>query len=470
MIKQVLVLLVCGLAVANAMVREGWLDVRVDHFTPRNQETFPMRYYANDEHAYARGPIFIIVGSAGPVDVRYLSHGLFYDIAYLEGAYLFANEMRYFGHSLPVEDASTNNLDFLTIDQAMADLVDFVNYVKFDVVRNPQAKVILLGYGIGGVVASHFRQQFPHLSTGAWISSGPVHADFEFNGYMESLGNTIREFGGSECYGTIFSGFGVAQNLITLDRSELLTEMFHLCDTLDVDDRFDAIAFLLGLQQNIEFEMLHRSQTSATTQMCDVIEDDDFPNSLLALNNWFLAEHEYDTCVDLSFESYMAPLLETDFDHDALQSGLRQRLYLQCTSTGFFPTTDSRYQPFGDQIDSDFYVEVCRRAFGDWIDEDFIREQVDRTNRRFGGNTPITDRVHYTNGDIDPQHVAGILRDLDDDDMAVATLIANAFQAQDLESIDYEYDSPEMIEAKERTRTLIDIWIFEDAAPIHHEA
>lgn len=103
MITRSVLLLAGLLAVANGMVREHWLETLVDHFTPRNRDTFSMRYYSNDEHAYPKGPIFIVVGSNGPIETRYLSEGLFYDVAYLEGAYLFANEHRYFGHSLPVE-------------------------------------------------------------------------------------------------------------------------------------------------------------------------------------------------------------------------------------------------------------------------------------------------------------------------------------------------------------------------------
>ncbi|XP_001659435.2 putative serine protease K12H4.7 [Aedes aegypti] len=466
MITRSVILLAVLLAVANGMVREAWFETKVDHFNPRNVDTFSMRYYSNDEHSYPKGPIFVIVGSNGPIETRYLSEGLFYDVAYLEGAFLFANEHRYFGHSLPVDDASTNNLDFLTIDQALADLAAFVHHIKHEVVRNPEAKVILMGYGYGGSLATWFHQQFPHLTNGVWVSSGTVEADFDLTGYMESLGETIGEFGGRGCYGTIFSGFRVAQNLIAMDRADVLNEQFNLCEALDTDDVMDSTAFLLGLQRAIEDEMMHLRNTQSTTDMCGIIdnEEDTIENSLLALGNWFAEEHQFETCVDLSFEAFMAPYMDTDFDDSDLQAGHRQRLYLQCTGTGFFATSDSFYQPFGDQIDSDFYVEVCRHAFGDWINEDLIRAQVFRTNVRFGGKQPEIDNAHFTHGDIDPMMVTGIVEDLNEE--AEATVIPNTFHAPDLESIDYVYDSPELIAAKEHTRNLIDLWIFEDFDPI----
>ncbi|XP_055545774.1 putative serine protease K12H4.7 [Wyeomyia smithii] len=464
MISRAAILLVGFLAATNGQVREGWFDSRVDHFNPRNQETFPMRYYANDEHSYRWGPIFVVVGTDAAVDTRYITQGLFYDIAYLEGAYLFTNEHRYFGQSLPVADASSENMDFLTIDQTLADLAAWIHYLRDTVVDNPRAKIILMGYGHGGALAAYFRQQYPHLCNGAWISSGPVEADLAVPGFMESLGDTIWAAGSSECYNTIFSGFLVAQNLIALGRSDELTELFHLCEPLNTDDRWDTTAFLLGLQTDIQQEMLHLRNLASTRAMCEQIENDTITNSLHALNTWFAREHQFEQCINLNFETYMAPLLQTDFDSTDLQNGLRQRLFLQCTATGFFPTTRSFYQPFGNQIDTEFYVEVCSRAFGDWITEDLIQAQINRMNILYGGKTPKLRNVHYTHGTIDPQMAAGILADLNDD--APATIIPDTFFAPDLESIDADLDSPELRAAKERTRDLIDIWIFEEFEPI----
>uniref|UniRef100_A0A182JHD7 Uncharacterized protein n=1 Tax=Anopheles atroparvus TaxID=41427 RepID=A0A182JHD7_ANOAO len=448
---------------SQRMVREGWFETRVDHFNPRNQDTFAMRYYANDEFAYGRGPIFIVVGGANSVQTRWITEGLFYDTAYLEGAYLFANELRYFGYSLPVEDASSENMDFLNADQALADLAEWITYLKQNVVRNPSAKVILLGKAYGGALATWFRQKYPHLANGVWISSGAIEADFAFSGYNEALGESIRQYGSDACYSTIWSGFRVAQNMATLGLTELLSTEFHLCEPLDNDNEMDVRAFLLGLRDNIEFEMLHRRNTNAIREMCQELEDER-DSSLHALIDWFAREHQYEQCVDMNFDSYMAKYLETDFNAQALQAGHRQRLYLQCTEEGFFPTTESEEQPFGNLIDRSFFATVCQRAFGEWLTEDVIERQLRSTNTRFGGLNPAIERGHFTNGGVDPYRVGSLLEDLNE--KTPATLIPGTFESPDLDSIDYEYDSEELIAAKERTRTLIDFWIFEDFEPI----
>ncbi|XP_058448624.1 thymus-specific serine protease-like [Malaya genurostris] len=465
---KVLFLLAGLLAVSSGMVREGWFETRVDHFNPRNQYTFLMRYYANDEHAYRNGPIFVIVGGDTAIDLRYLTEGLFYDVAYLEGAYLFANEHRYFGHSLPVSDATTENMDFLTVDQVLADLAEWISYLKTTVVGNPRAKVVLLGYGHGGTVANYFHQSYPNLSNGVWVSSGPAEASLTFPSFFEVLGENIGTHGSRDCYNTIFSGFLVAQNLIALGQGDVLTELFHLCEPLDTANPLETTAFLLGLQIDIQREILHLRNTASTTNMCEQIEGSNTDNSLHALNVWFAREHQFEECVKLSFNDFLAPFLDTDFNTDQLQNGNRQRLYIQCTTGGIFPTSDSRYQPFGSQITIDFYVEVCREVFGDWINVGVIESNIRSTNVRFGGRRPRIENAHFTHGGLDPLIGSGILEDISDS--AVATIIPDTFFAPDLGSIDEELDSPKLIAAKELTRTLIDTWIFKDFEPIHGEA
>ncbi|ETN58815.1 lysosomal pro-X carboxypeptidase [Anopheles darlingi] len=449
------------------LLREAWFETRVDHFNPRNQDTFDMRYYINDEFAYARGPMLIVVGGTQAIQTRYLTEGLFHDIAYLEGAYLFANELRYFGYSHPVEDASTENMDFLNADQAMADLAEWITYLKQTFVRNPNAKVILMGTGYGGALATWFRQKYPHLADGVWVSSGAIEANFAFSGYNEALGESIREYGSDACYSTIWTGFRVAQNMVSLGFSDLLSEEFHLCDPLDTDSELDATAFLLGLRDDIEFEMLHRRNTNSIKEMCAELEEER-DSSLNALIDWFAREHQYEQCVHLNFDRYMERFVETNFNTANLQAGHRQRLYLQCTEEGFFPTTaHSEDQPFGNQIGTSFFVAVCQRAFGEWLTEDVILRQIRSTNARFGGLQPAIERAHFTNGGVDPYRAGSLLQDLNP--KAPATLIPHTFVSPDLESIDYEYDTEELIAAKERTRNLIDTWIFEDFEPIIHE-
>ncbi|XP_052863178.1 thymus-specific serine protease-like [Anopheles cruzii] len=472
--KTVLVAVVVALATlqctgVEGMLREAWFETRVDHFNARNQDTFGMRYYINDEHAYARGPILIVVGGTQAIQTRHITEGLFYDIAYLEGAYLFANELRYFGQSLPVDDASVENMDFLNSDQALVDLAEWIAYLKQNFVSNPNAKVILMGSGSGGTLATRFRQKYPHLANGVWVSSGPIEADFAFVGYNELLGESIRQYGSDACYNTIWTGFRVAQNMITLGFSDLLSTGFHLCDPLDTDAELDVTAFLLGLRDDVEFEMLHLRNTNSIREMCEELVQER-NTSLDALFDWFAREHQFEQCVHLNFESYMERFVETDFNTANLQAGHRQRLYLQCTEDGFFPTTDqSEEQPFGNQIGTSFFVAMCQHAFGEWITEDIIVRQIRSTNARFGGRQPAIERAHFTNGGVDPYRVVSPLEDLNAN--TPATLIPHVFDSADLESIDYEHDSAELIAAKERTRTLIDIWIYADFEPItKHEA
>ena len=88
---------------ANSRSISHLFRTRVDHFNPQNRDTFEIEYYSNDEFYRPGGPIFIFVGGNWPVNPYYIERGHFRDIAYYEGAWMFTNEHRYYGNSVPVE-------------------------------------------------------------------------------------------------------------------------------------------------------------------------------------------------------------------------------------------------------------------------------------------------------------------------------------------------------------------------------
>lgn len=74
----------------------------------------------------------------------------------------------------------TENLIYLGIEQGMADLAAFIQYIKTAKTELKDAKVILIGGSYTGALVSFFRVQYPQLTVGAWSSSGVIdmRADF----------------------------------------------------------------------------------------------------------------------------------------------------------------------------------------------------------------------------------------------------------------------------------------------------
>lgn len=144
---------------------------------------------------------------------------------------------------------TTENLRYLTIDQALADLAFFIPYVKSkyipsDVTYSP---VILAGYHYSGGLVTWFRQKYPHLVTGAWASGATLVARVDNYAYNELVGDVYRKIGGSDCYHNIENGFEAMDHMIANNKSAELSKMLGICK--DMGNGLDAQTFLSSFSQ-----------------------------------------------------------------------------------------------------------------------------------------------------------------------------------------------------------------------------
>ena len=63
-------------------------------------------------------------------------------------------------------------MEYLTVEQTIADVAALINAVKNDLDNAKDSKVILWGSGYGGTIATWTRQKYPHMVNGVWSSSG----------------------------------------------------------------------------------------------------------------------------------------------------------------------------------------------------------------------------------------------------------------------------------------------------------
>ncbi len=76
---------------------------------------------------------------------------------------------------------STANLKYLSSEQALADLANFISYQKtaLNLIGN---KWIVFGGSYSGSLAAWFRLKYPYLAHGAVASSAPMLAKKNFKG------------------------------------------------------------------------------------------------------------------------------------------------------------------------------------------------------------------------------------------------------------------------------------------------
>ncbi len=118
---------------------ERTIAVPVDHFhndslyEPHSDETFNLRYWFDATYYKKGGPVIVLQSGEtdGSERLVYLQKGLLHDMAITTHGIGVVLEHRYYGASWPVPDLSTENLRFLTTDQALADEAYFAKNVVF---------------------------------------------------------------------------------------------------------------------------------------------------------------------------------------------------------------------------------------------------------------------------------------------------------------------------------------------------
>ena len=156
----------------------------VDHFevtTLKDSERrkFAQRYYSNFDYYKPGGPAFLYVGGEAELRSSSIGRGEIVTLAQRHNGALFGLEHRYYGQSHPFETLASENMVYLTVEQALEDAATFIAAMT-----HQHALGDGLWFTVGGsypaVLSSFMRTKYPHLVAGALASSGPVRADAEF--------------------------------------------------------------------------------------------------------------------------------------------------------------------------------------------------------------------------------------------------------------------------------------------------
>lgn len=131
-------------------------------------------------------------------------------------------------------DLSTENMRFLTVDQALADIAHFITHIKTSLPGASESKVIVVGREFGGSLALWFRQSYPHLADGAYVAGAPVLGKlnhFEFN---ELIGENMLTSIGQQCYDEVRQAFSeldvIAEKAIQSGDYEHLNTVLTTCN------------------------------------------------------------------------------------------------------------------------------------------------------------------------------------------------------------------------------------------------
>jgi thymus-specific serine protease len=402
-------------ASASSVLR--YFNVPVGHYNPLIRRFFDLRYFANDEHYTAGGPIYIYIGGTSEVYEELLESGTMYEIAKETGGYLFALEHRYFGTSRPNPDTSTGNLAFLTIHQVVADIGEFISFIRQHYDGAENSKVILWGRGYGGSLAVWTRHKFKHLVDGVWASSSPLNAILESLDVLRNTANTIEQIGGSQCRLVLDQAFRAMDDAVRLRDTSYLEKRFKLCSPIDIDNEDDVSRFFFGVSTDIAYKFLLVANVPQIEAKCAMMTGNS-ENPIDAFARWFVDDFNRNRdCLNYNNEAILQTYKNVSWDSESTSTGRRQGFWLQCTQLGQFASSgDGEGHPFGSRFNFEFFRRWCAQVFDEalFLQSGFMEEGIARNNVFYGGLDPKVRNVFLTHGDIDPRRSLGPSEDLNE--------------------------------------------------------
>lgn len=377
-------------------------DALIDHFTYSRNSTFPLRYAMADQYWNRKGgPIFIYTTNEGSIEDHISSTGLMWEWARDFKALLVFPEHRYYGRSLPFGKDSFKAAEmtaYLTTEQALADYVDLVMWLKKNIKGAGNSRVAAFGGHHAAMLATWFRIKYPHTVSAALASSAPFKMfsqTTKCDTYYKAV-TAIYKQTSKLCPNQVKRLWPILDGLGSTDEGRhKLGQKFHLCRRLS-SSHFPAFRNWIR-DSLIGVALVNYPYRSGQVP----------PHPVKVLcNRLRKSERNNSRLIDMAVEAigffrnatgkaacYAVPATA---DNSAW-------LFQQCTEFALPLCGDGIVDMFyPTEWDNDKFDHKCRLLFG-------VKPKVDRLVRAMGGaNLCGTSKVFFTNGDLDPWSAYGI--------------------------------------------------------------
>lgn len=431
-------------------VETRWIEQPLDHFDPKENRTWKMRYFENLEFWKPNGTIYLFIGGEGEASPIFLTTGILYELAKETKGAMFGSEHRYYGKSMPLNNSVTENLKYLSSRQALADLATLLETIRsFPKFKAEETKVVVIGGSYPGNLAAWMKLLYPSMVDAAIASSAPVLAKKDFFEYLEVVSDDYEQHGSEGCHDKIKEIFNRYETLFKTDEGiKKLMEEEKVCQDNDMTKSENqqlffqdkASEFMVRAQYgNPNYIVKHCAKLMNTSQIVSR-QDNDVDDDL---NFW----REESECFDYDFYNMIDEMKEIDW--------IISWIYQTCTEFGYYQSTTSDTQPFKN-VPPELYYKMCTGMFGPEFDEERIDEGIEATNKLYGGLNPYVSHVVFVNGNMDPWSRLGILEDISYE--APAKVIDRASHCRDLFS-NRKGDPEELVEGRQYVKYLIKKWI-----------
>lgn len=438
-------------------VQTSYLVMPVDHYNHLNSDTFRLRFMYNEEFFGGDGsPIFVTIAGDWHISPNWLTRGNMYEMARQNKGYQVYVEHRYYGESQVFEKLTIENLRFLNVNQALADLAYFIGELK----RQPRfaySKVILYGPAYAGKLALWFKKRYPHLAVGSVVSSAAILAKVDIGEQLEVVHEAFLLEGGEQCIAHIREGIEeTVAALKTENGKRIIEEVYSLCDPLD--NAMDLGRFS-GIIAWTFINFVLNSRPGQIKDICKNFDGNNYGATPMQQIAGFVAAAtgtETDiTCFSSSFEVFINLYMNMDskMSHRAI-------LFQTCTEFGYFQTAPKSGTVFDDLtwLNIDFYNEICLRSFDKRFNPEFVHAAVDRVNLAFGGLSPEVNNVINIHGYYDPWRPLGVYKE-DISETSPTFTVDRASHCFDMIDWEPSDDTADMIAVQQETRRIVASWL-----------
>jgi hypothetical protein len=171
--------------VASSASMAHTLDMPLDHFGDTSK-TYKNYFYTDDTYwDKDSGPIFVQMGGEGGVGGAHASK------QHMQHKALAVSvEHRFYGKSIPNNDRTVSNLQFLSVEQNLADTAAIVEAIQKNLTK--KRAVISFGGSYSGATSAWFRMTYPNVTDASISSSGVVNAILDFTQFDDQIQKAIE--------------------------------------------------------------------------------------------------------------------------------------------------------------------------------------------------------------------------------------------------------------------------------------
>lgn len=420
---------------------------RVDHFNSRSTSTFEQRYYVNLNYTVknqSTNTILVYIGGEATLESRSVEGGSVIELANRTKAVILGLEHRFFGQSQPFNTLTSDNLKFLTIEQALADLAYFIDEMQA-VYCSPSSlcSVAVVGGSYPGSLSSWFRLLYPHMAIASWASSAPILIKANYSEYDDHMATQIAKVS-QKCLQSTQQIYNEINEIVGHNASQTqeLKGMIGIKPTDNVTD----LSFLYMIADIFADTVQYSRSYPLLLSYCDEITQAATYNQRLSvlMNTLNIIINKSGDPIT-NYDPYFAK----DISAHGEATNTRSWTWMTCNQVGWFQTSSGRLR--SPRVNIDYFRTLCQDLF-------HSDSPADSTiNMRFGGKDPRSTNVFFLNGDVDPWSRLSIQYPEASLDRNVA-VIKNGQHCSDLHS-KTESDSESLLESREFVISTMEKWI-----------